>query len=102
MSLLDIISGDFGQTIELTMTDVDTNAAADVSSYSTSQKMIFVAPDSTETEKAAAFKTDGSDGVLTYTVDASFLTAGNWTVRGRVTSATAQLTSVKHHFKVLP
>lgn len=101
MSLLDIVSGDYGQTIELTFNDVDTNAAANISAYSTTIQMIFTKPDGTDTAKTATFKTDGSDGIIEYTVEASFLTAGIWYVRGRVTSASAKLTTVKHRFKVI-
>ena len=101
MSLLHLVAGDKGQAIELTFVDVDTNAAADISSYSTTIQMLFTKPDNTPVTKTAAFKTDGSDGIITWTVEAAFLVAGIWDVRGRVTSATAILTTVKHGFKVI-
>lgn len=101
MSLLDVIGGDFGQPIELTFIDVDTNAAADISGYVTVQ-MIFTNPAGTVTTKTAAFKTDGSDGIITYTPEDGLLTAGVWDVRGRVINgSTAQLTTTKHNFEVL-
>lgn len=100
MSLNYIVAGDYGQTIELTFIDVDTEAAADVSGYSDTIQMIFTSPSGTATAKTATFKTDGSDGVIEYTVDADFLTAGKWSVRGRVASGSARLTSLPHSFWV--
>ena len=100
MSLLNIINGDFGQVIELTFLDVDTDAAADISSYSTTISMIFVSPAGTSTTKTATFKTTGADGIIKYTVDASFLTTGAWKVRGQVSTASIKLTTVWHYFTV--
>lgn len=101
MSLESIVAGDYGQSIELTFVDVDTEAPADISAYTTAQQMIFTAPDGTETVKTAAYKTDGSDGIVTYTVEVSFLTAGVWQVRGRVTTGSARLTTEVHKFEVI-
>lgn len=101
MSLTNIVAGDYGQVIKLTFLDVDTNAAADISSYTTSQVMVFTSPAGVATSKAAAFDTDGEDGIIKYTVEASFLTAGNWKVRGRVASGAAVLTTEEHRFLVL-
>ena len=105
MSLQYIVKDDYGQDIELTFIDVDTDSAADISSYSTTIQMIFTKPDGTSgasETKTATFKTDGTDGVITYTVESSFLdTAGQWQVRGQVKSASATLTTVQHSFEVL-
>ncbi len=101
MSLGSIVAGDYGQVIRLTFLDVDTNAAADISSYTTSKTMVFTSPAGEVTAKTAAFDTDGLDGVIKYTVEASFLTAGNWKVRGRVASGAAVLTTEEHKFLVL-
>lgn len=100
MSLQNLYAGDYGQAVELTFLDVDTSEAADISAYTASQSMLFTQPDGTVVEKTAAFKTDGEDGVITYTVEAGFLTAGTWQVRGRVTSASARLTTEPHTFRV--
>lgn len=100
MSLQNIIASDYGQVIELTFIDVDTDAAADISGYSTTKQMIFTLPDGTSATKTATFKTDGTDGIIQYTVESSFLTAGAWEVRGRVLSASAQLSTALHSFKV--
>ena len=95
-----IIDGDYGQVIELTFIDVDTDAAADISGYSDTIQMIFTSPSGTVTAKTATFKTDGSDGIIKYTTEEDFLTAGKWSVRGRVASSTARLTSTQHNFTV--
>ncbi len=101
MSLKNLVAGDYGQPLELTFLDVDTSLAANISGYATSKKMIFTKPDGSVVEKNASFKTDGSDGVLTYTVEAGFLTSGSWLVKGQVTSASAKLTTEQHSFRVL-
>ncbi len=100
MSLEKIIAGDYGQDIELTFIDVDTDAAADVSGYSSTIQMVFTDPDDTVTSKTATFKTDGSDGIIEYTVESDFLTAGSWSVRGRVAAGNAKLSTEDYSFKV--
>lgn len=101
MSFDKIVNGDYGQTAQLTFTDVDTDAAADISSYSTTIQMIFVDPGGNETAKTATFATDGSDGVIEYTVESGlFDEAGDWQVYGRVAGAASRLTTVKHKFWV--
>lgn len=101
MSLDNIIKDDYGQTIELTFIDVDTNAAADISGYSTTKQMIFTAPDGTETTKTATFKTDGTDGIIEYTVESAFIDdEGGWQVRGKVSGASATLSTVLETFIV--
>lgn len=101
MSLKGIVAGDYGQAIELTFVDVDTEAAVNIGSYTTTTQMLFTSPAGVETAKTATFKTDGSDGIITYTVESGFLTAGFWKVRGRVTSGTAVLTTDYHLFEVI-
>lgn len=100
MTLNFLFEDDYGQPIELTFIDIDTDAAADISGYGTSIQMLFTESDGTATAKTATFKTDGSDGIITYTIDSSFLTEGDWDVRGKVTAGAAQLQTQKHSFKV--
>jgi len=101
MSLENIVAGDYGQTIQLTILDVDTDAAADVSGYTTSQQIILRDPDGNEAAKTASFADDGSDGVVEYTLIADDINEkGHWGARARVTSASAELTSVWHYFIV--
>jgi len=62
--------------------------------------MVFTAPDGTVTAKTATFKTDGLDGIIEHTVVSDFLTAGSWSVRGRVAAGNAKLTTEDYSFKV--
>ena len=58
-------------------------------------------PAGTATAKTATFVTDGSDGLIKYTIEDDLIdAAGHWTVRGRVQGASTKLTSVVHTFKV--
>lgn len=100
MSLKNIYAGDYGQEIELTFIDVDTDFVADISGYSSAIQMIFTKPDESIVAKTATFKSDGTDGAICYTVESGFLIAGNWKVRGRVSSGSAQLTTENHSFTV--
>lgn len=100
MSLSHIISTDYGQIIELTMIDVDTDLAADVSSYTTTKQMIFTTPTGVDLPVTATYKDDGSDGILQWTVTEDFFSAGVWRVRGRVAAGTAILSTVKHRFTI--
>lgn len=102
MSFDSIIAGDYGQDFELTFIDIDTDSAADISGYSSTIQMIFEAPDGTQTTKTATFKTDGTDGVITYTGESGFFdTAGGWKARGKVNSGSAVLTTEWSYFSIL-
>jgi hypothetical protein len=102
MSLNNIVTGDYGQTIQLTVLDTDTDTAADISAYATSQRMVFKDPAGEETSKVVAFYTDGSDGIVQYTlVEGDIIQAGLWKVRVCLTSATALLTSTWLSFVVI-
>lgn len=101
MSLSSLVAGDYGQVIELTFLDVDTSLAANISAYTSSKQMIFTKPDGKQVTKTASFKTDGSDGIIQYTVETGLLTAGTWGVRGRVASGSAVLSTEREAFEVL-
>lgn len=102
MSLANIVKDDYGQEIQLTFIDVDTSAAADISGYSSTISMIFTSPSGASTTKTAAFEDDGTDGVISYTIESGLLdAAGQWQVRGRVSSGVATLTTARHYFDVL-
>lgn len=102
MSLENIVNGDYGQTVTLTIIDTDTDAAADVSSYSSTIQMIFTDPSGNETTKTATFVSDGSDGQIQYTLEDGLIDeAGIWKVRGRVQGASSKLSTVNHTFKVI-
>lgn len=102
MSFDNIVVGDYGQVAQLTFIDTDTNVAADISAYSTLQQMVFTDPSGNVTAATAAFGSDGTDGIIQYTIASGlFDEAGDWKVRGRVTSGAAELTSVNYAFNVL-
>lgn len=102
MSFDKIVKNDYGQVAKITFVDVDTDAAADISGYSSTIQMIFTDPSGNETTKTAAFDSDGSDGIIKYTIDDGLLDeAGTWRVRGKVASGTAELTTEQHEFYVL-
>ena len=102
MSFDKITAEDYGQTITITIKDVDTNAPADVSAYTTAQQIFLKDPEgNTSTAKAAAFSTDGSDGVIVYTlVNGDIDDDGLWHICARVTSGSAVLTSEWETFTV--
>ncbi len=103
MSFDSIIEGDYGQIMELTYIDVDTDAAADISTYDDTITMIFTEVDSgMTTAKTATFVTDGTDGKIKWTTENGFLTAGRWQVRGQVIeTATAVLSTELIDFRIL-
>lgn len=101
MSFKNIYVGDYGQVAKITFIDVDAGTAADISSYSTTKQMIFTDPSGTVMAKTATFDTDGTDGVIKYTIESDlFDAAGWWKVRGRVSTGTTQLTTEQHQFYV--
>ncbi len=54
-------------------------------SGATTKNIIFTRPDGTKMTKAASFYTDGSDGIITYTVVSGDLSvAGLWRIQGYV------------------
>lgn len=90
MSFNDICKDDYGYPVDITFIDTDTDEAADISAYSTAQYVVFKDPKGNKSTRAAAFKTDGSDGVVRYTLQEGDIDeAGTWKVRLRVQSETA-------------
>ena len=102
MSANDFVLGDYGQVLTVTVKDVDTDAAADVSAYTGTATLILVDPSANSTSVTAAFDDDGSDGLVTWTTSSAIIDeAGDWWVRARVTNSTAQLTSLPTLFRVV-
>ena len=94
MSLDNIIVGNYGQAVVLTINDTDTDSAADVSAYTTSQHVEIKDPSGNTATKTASFVSDGSDGQVTYTlVENDIDEAGLWHVRAKVVSGSAVLYS---------
>ena len=103
MSFENIVVGDFGQVAKVTFIDVDTDLAADISGYSSTIEMVFTDPTGTETAKTATFDTDGTDGVIKYTIESDLIDkAGDWRVRGRVQGGSSKLSTITHKFYVYP
>ncbi|MCP4263643.1 MAG: hypothetical protein GY774_39970 [Planctomycetes bacterium] len=101
MSLDNIVSGDYGQTIVLTVKDTDTDAAADISAYTTTIQMQISDPDGNVATETATFVTDGSNGQVQYTLtDGDIDEIGVWRIRAKVTSGSAVLSSVWERFTV--
>jgi hypothetical protein len=97
-----IVIDNWGWAVKATFTE--SGVATAIDSYTTLE-IIFVSPSGEATTKAAAdgvaFFTDGTDGILAYTVeDALIDEAGTWTIYGRVTKGTGKLTSLKKTFDV--
>lgn len=103
MTLSHIVAGDYGQVLTLTVTDVDTEVAADISTYAVSQQMQFKNPSGSIVTRTAAFVTDGTDGLIKYTtVVADFPVPGTWHIRCVLTSSGARLCSAWVEFDVEP
>lgn len=101
MTLQYIVAGDFGQVIELTFIDTDTDAVADISGYGSTIEMVFTSPAAVVTAKTATFKTDGTDGIIQWTTTDGYLTVGWWRVRGRVQGGATKLSTVQHDFEII-
>ena len=98
MSWQDIHVDDFGWIGKLTVQQ--DGSALDISSYSTLQ-FILTDPDGTAETKTAAFDSDGTDGILKYTIaDGDIDAEGNWNVQARILKAGVELTSSEHTFYV--
>ena len=93
MTIEGIVTDNFGQVIELTVLDVDTDAAIDLSTYTT-KSIQFKDPAGSVTTKTATFVTDGTDGKIKYTLEDELIDVdGTWYVRAQVSSAGTQLSS---------
>ena len=102
MSLDKITAEDYGQVLTITIKDTDTDAAADVSAYTTAQQVFLKDPGgNVSAALTAAFDSDGSDGVVVYTIaDGDIDEQGLWQMCARVTSGAAVLTSEWESFAV--
>ena len=102
MSLDKITAEDYGQVLTITIKDTDTNAAADVSAYTTSQQVFLRDPEgNVSAALTAAFDSDGSDGIVTYTLaNGDIDVHGAWAICARVSSGSAVLTSEWKEFEV--
>lgn len=98
MSHFSVRRADKGTVFEITIKDDGT--AVDVSS-STTKEIIFQRSDGSILTKTAGFKTDGVDGVITYTTVVTDLTpAGIYKVQARVVVGGGDWKSDVHEFRV--
>ena len=102
MSLSNIVANDYGQIIQLTVLDTDTSTAGDISGYGVTKQMIFKDPSGNQAVKTASFVTDGTDGLVKYTLASGDIDeSGIWAVRVKLTGAGKVLTSTWLEFAVL-
>lgn len=100
MSWDDIQVDDFGWIGKLALKQK--GVIVDISSYST-LRFLFQDPSGTVETKVVAFETDGTDGVLEYTiVDGDIDQIGYWEVRAQILKTNVELTSEAHGFNVAP
>lgn len=84
MAVNEIHLGDIGTIFEITLLD-EGSTIVDISSATVTKDIKFQKPDGTLTTKPAAFKTDGTDGILQYTTVADDLDmTGFWTIQAYV------------------
>ena len=98
MAWEDIHTDDYGWVGKLTLKQDGT--AVDISSYTT-WVYILKDPAGTTASKVAAFATDGTNGVLAYTILTGDIdSVGSWEVQARISKVGAQITSEPHTFLV--
>jgi hypothetical protein len=99
MSMEHIVKGTYGQTIEITIQQDGTTQ--DISSYTTTKQIILKAPSNKIVTLTAAFKTDGTDGIVTASLeDGNIDEAGEWEIQARLANTTADIRSVSTTFSV--
>ncbi len=82
----DCFAGDVGTVFRVILTD-HTGAVLDVSG-ATAKSVVFARADGTRFQVDAAFETDGTDGIITYTTLAGDLDQiGQWRLQAAVTMA---------------
>ena len=80
MTDISIVQGEFGQTIDIFISDENTGAHLDLSSFATTKNLDVKPTDYTATvltNKSLSFKTDGTDGLLVWTI-----ASGDWPATG--------------------
>jgi hypothetical protein len=98
MAWEDIHVDDYGWVGKLTLKQ--DGVAVDISSYTTRQ-YILKDPAGTTAEKVATFDTDGTDGVLAYTIaDGDIDSSGVWHVQARISKTGVELTADPLAFSV--
>lgn len=103
MSDKELHIGDYGTIIEVTIIDPNTNSAQDISDADNKQ-FYFRNPAGTIINVSGTFKTDGSDGIVQYTVEDgdSVLETypGGWILQVEIESTAGHWRSEKKQFTV--
>lgn len=100
MALTNIFANLFGEPLDIT---VKKDGVADDISWATGLTIVWRKPDGAESELTAAFKTDGTDGVLTYTLvsgDIAEGVTGDYQLRVVLTATDRRVPSSWVSFKV--
>jgi len=98
MAVSTIQDTDVGTTFKVTMQKLDASDVSsifDISSYTTLE-IEYMSPTNAITAKAAAFDTDGQDGVITFTTADTVLFLGKsgiWHYRGHIAKTGADFTN---------
>lgn len=89
MTFTNLVAGSYGQAAVITVQE--DGAALDISAFTT-QVAILEAPDGTLVSLAAAFSTDGTDGLVTFTFAAGNLhEPGRWKLQINLSNATQDI-----------
>lgn len=100
MSLNGLHVGKFGVVVTLTLQDIDSKEAADISGYTT-LIVNLQPPDGGRKEKVATFVGDGTDGKIRFTIESGDIDkAGRWRLQVAVSNAHARLLSEIVDFSV--
>ena len=91
MSLENLVQGCYGIPVEVTVQE--DGAAMDISAYTTLE-IVLRAERGTAKTRTAAFKTDGTDGVITYALaDGDLDAGGKWFLQAHLAKAGEELWS---------
>ena len=94
-----MFEGDYGTEIYITVKNLN-GAVIDISS-ATQKDFIFKKYDGTTVTKEATFSTDGTDGILKYTVESGLLdTIGLWNLQVHIVMPTGEWYSSIINFDV--
>ena len=100
MSLDGLHIGQYGVTVTITLNDIDTDTAADISSYTT-LTVDLKSPSGTVTTKTASFVTDGSDGQVQFDLESGDLDeTGRWKIQVNLISGSSEILSEIAGFSV--
>lgn len=96
---MEIHKDDYGTIFRATILD-ENDAVVDVGDFTT-RSFIFKKPDKSIINKTASLYTDGSDGIIQYTVESGVLdTVGVWQIQAHVIGDTTSWKTDVQEFRV--